>query len=73
MPFTRCKIPIIKASIGFSSQALREELQKQRGSSVGSTSAGAVEDAERIKTLEDELERFEIATVLHLISPSKLR
>lgn len=36
-------------------QALREELQRRRGSSVGST--GTVEDAERIKVLEDELER----------------
>ncbi|KAL9978810.1 hypothetical protein ACROYT_G016376 [Oculina patagonica] len=36
-------------------QALREELQRRRGSSVGS--GGTVEDAERIKTLEDELER----------------
>ena len=36
-------------------QALREELQRQRGSSVGS--GGTVEDAERIKSLEDELER----------------
>lgn len=38
-------------------QALREELQKQRGWSVGSASAGTVEDAERIKTLQVELER----------------
>jgi len=36
-------------------QALREELQRRRGSSVGS--GGTVEDAERIKSLEDELER----------------
>ncbi|PFX25964.1 Kinesin-like protein KIF27 [Stylophora pistillata] len=36
-------------------QALREELQRRRGSSLGS--AGTVEDAERIKSLEDELER----------------
>ena len=37
-------------------QALREELQRRRGSSVGT--AGTVEDAERIKTLEEELERW---------------
>ena len=37
------------------SKALREELQRRRGSSVGS--GGTVEDAERIKSLEDELER----------------
>lgn len=36
-------------------QALREELQRRRGSSFGS--AGTGEDAERIKLLEDELER----------------
>lgn len=36
-------------------QALREELQRRRGSSVGS--GGTVEDAERIKSLEEELER----------------
>ena len=37
-------------------QALREELQRRRGSSVGS--GGTVEDAERIRSLEDELERW---------------
>lgn len=37
-------------------QALREELQRRRGSSVGS--GGTVEDAERIKSLEDELEKW---------------
>ena len=37
-------------------QALREELQRRRGSSVGS--GGTVEDAERIKSLEEELERW---------------
>lgn len=36
-------------------QALREELQRRRGSSIGS--ADTVADAERIKALEDELER----------------
>ena len=36
-------------------QALREELQRRRGSSVGS--GGNAEDAERIRALEDELER----------------
>lgn len=36
-------------------QALREELQRRRGSSVGTS--GTVEDAERIKALEEELEK----------------
>lgn len=37
-------------------QALREELQRQRGSSVGSAAA-TMEDAEGMKALEEELER----------------
>ena len=45
-------------------QALREELQRRRGSSVGT--AGTVEDAERIKALEEELERWVNWAELHV-------
>ena len=47
-------------------QALREELQRRRGSSVGS--GGTVEDAERIKSLEDELEKWVCSIQISCIS-----
>ena len=43
-------------------QALREELQRRRGSSFGSV--GTTEDSEHVKALEDNLKRYHPAYTL---------